>query len=53
MSEVVADLTDNRTLWPNIVLEPTSNYFELLNATPFELTKALPPNVKTDNLFAI
>jgi hypothetical protein len=53
MSEVVADPTDDGTLRPNVAPEPTGDYFEPLNATPFEPTKALPPDVETDNPFAI
>jgi hypothetical protein len=52
--EVVADLTDDRTLQPNIELEPTtSDHFELLFCLEFLHSQALPPDVESDNPFRI
>jgi hypothetical protein len=53
MAEVVADLTDDGTLRPNIAPEPTGDYFEPLFAPQFPPKKTLPSDVDPDDPFSI
>jgi hypothetical protein len=53
MSEVVADLTNDGTLRPNIAPEPTGDYFEPLFTPDFSQEKTLLPDVDPDDLFSI